>query len=130
MFESLDDLRPKYGAPLHIIVFLFFSQMERNSISYHNELDWNVYTCLTQPYDGRDMYIIYYIKNKYMFRHFSLDIFRLINKKNVLSSYTRLVWFVYSGEVRGEVVTRSRMCCVGWVVWVHGFCYFCCSRLI
>ena len=27
---------------------------------------------------------------------------------------------VYSGEVRGEVGTRSRMCCVGWVVWVHG----------
>ena len=27
---------------------------------------------------------------------------------------------VYSGEVRGEVGTRSRMCCVVWVVWVHG----------
>jgi len=25
------------------------------------ELKWNVYTCLTQLYDGRDMYIIYYI---------------------------------------------------------------------
>ena len=34
------------------------------------------------------------------------------------------MWVVYSGEVRGEVGTRSRMCCVGWVVWVQGFCYY------
>jgi len=27
---------------------------------------------------------------------------------------------VYLGEVRGEVGTRSGMCNVGWVVWVHG----------
>ena len=33
------------------------------------------------------------------------------------------MWAVYCGEVRGEVGTRSRMCYVGWVVWVHGFCY-------
>jgi len=65
-----------------------------------------------------------------MFRHFSLAIFRLINEKNLVSSYTRLVWVVYSGEIRGEVGARSRMCYVGWVVWVHGFCYFCYSRLI
>jgi len=44
------------------------------------KLDWSVYTCLTQLYDGRDMYIIYYIKNNCMFRHFSLAIFRLINE--------------------------------------------------
>jgi len=73
--------------------------------------------------DGRDMYRIYYIKNNYMFRHFTLVIFRLRNEKNLVSSYTRLMWAVYSGEVRGEVGTRSRMCYVGWVVWVHGFCY-------
>ena len=92
------------------------------------KLDWSVYTCLTQLYDGRDMYKIYYIKN-YMFRHFSLAILRLINeKKNLVSCYTRLVCVVYSGEVRGEVGTRSCMCCVGWVVWVQGFCYFCYSR--
>ena len=47
----------------------------------YNKLDWNVYTCLTQLYDGRDMHIIYYIKNNYMFWHFSLAIFRLINEK-------------------------------------------------
>ena len=28
------------------------------------------------------------------------------------------MWDVYSGEVRGEVGTRSHMCYVGWVVWV------------
>ena len=27
---------------------------------------------------------------------------------------------VYNEEVRGEVGRRSRMCYVGWVVWVHG----------
>ena len=45
------------------------------------KLDWSVCICLTQVYDGRDNYIIYYIKNNYMFRPFSLAIFRLINEK-------------------------------------------------
>jgi len=57
-----------------------------------------------------------------MFRQFTLAIFRLRNE-NLVSSYTRLMWVVYSGEVRGEVGMRSGMCYVGWVVWVHGFCY-------
>jgi len=71
----------------------------------------------TTLFDGRDMYRIYYIKN-YMFRHLTMAIFRLRNekKKNLVSSYTRLMWAVYSGEVRGEVGTRSRMCYVGWAV--------------
>ena len=34
------------------------------------------------------------------------------------------MWVVCSGEVRGEVGARSRMCCVGWVVWVRGFYYY------
>jgi len=59
-----------------------------------------------------------------MFRPFTLAIIRLINEKNLVSSYTRLACIVYSEEVRGEVGARSRMCCVGWVVWVHGFCYY------
>jgi len=42
-----------------------------------------------------------------MFRHSTLAIFRLRNVKNLVSSYTRLMWVVYSGEVRGEVGTRS-----------------------
>jgi len=45
------------------------------------KLDYSVCTCLTQLYDGRDMYIIYYMKNNYMFRHFTLAIFRLRNEK-------------------------------------------------
>jgi len=44
-------------------------------------------------------------------------IFRLI-MRNLISSYTRFACVVYSGEVKGEVGTRSGMCCVGWVVWV------------
>jgi len=59
-----------------------------------------------------------------MFRPFTLTIFRLRNEKNLVSSYTRLMWVVYSGEVRGEVGMRSGMCYVGRVVWVHGFCYY------
>ena len=57
-----------------------------------------------------------------MFRHFSLAIFRLINE-NLSKQLYSLACIVYSGEVRGEVGTRSRMCCVGWVVWVQGFWY-------
>jgi len=49
--------------------------------------------------------IIYYIKNNYMFRPFSLAVFRLINEK-IVSSYTRLVLVVYRGEVRCGVGTR------------------------
>ena len=83
-----------------------------------------MYLSNTTLFDGRDMYIVYYIENSYMFRNFTLTIFRLRNeKKNLLSSYTRLMRVLYSGAVRGEVGTRSGMCYVGWVVWVHGFCY-------
>ena len=45
------------------------------------KLDWSVCTCLTQLYDGRDMYIIYYIKNSYMFWYITLAVFRLRNEK-------------------------------------------------
>jgi len=51
------------------------------------------------------MYRMYYIKNNYMFRHFTLAIFCLRNETKLVSSYTRLVWVVYSGEVRSEVGT-------------------------
>jgi len=46
-----------------------------------HQLDWSVYICLTQLYDGRDMYRIYYIKNNYMFRPFTSAIFRFRNEK-------------------------------------------------
>ena len=52
-------------------------------------------------------------------------IFRLI-MRNFISSYTRFACFVYTGEVKGEVGTRSGMRCVGWVVGSGTFC----SRLI
>ena len=50
--------------------------------SLYIKLDCSVCTCLTHLYDGRDMYRIYYIKNNYMFRHFTLAIFRLRNEKS------------------------------------------------
>jgi len=40
------------------------------------KVDWSVCICLTQLYDGTDMYRIYYIKNNYMFWPFTLAIFR------------------------------------------------------
>ena len=46
-----------------------------------------------------------------------MAILRLI-VRNVISSYTRFACVVYTGEVKGEVGTRSGMRCVGWVVWV------------
>ena len=45
------------------------------------KLDWSVCTSLTQLYDGRDMYRIYYIKNNYIFRSFTLAIIGLRNEK-------------------------------------------------
>jgi hypothetical protein len=56
----------------------------------------------------------------------SLAIFRLI-MRNLIRSYARFACVVYSGEVKGEVGTRSGMCCVGWVVGCSGTF---CSRLI
>jgi len=57
-----------------------------------------------------------------MFRHFTFAIFRLINeKKNLVNSYTGLMWVVYSGEVRGK---RYVLCRMGGVGTVHGFCYY------
>ena len=40
------------------------------------------------------------------------------------------MWVVYSGEVRGGVGTRSGMCCVGRLVWVHGGSAIFYSRLV
>ena len=42
----------------------------RHSCCVYNKLDWSVCTCLTQLYDGRDVYIFHYIQNNYMFRPF------------------------------------------------------------
>ena len=58
----------------------------------------------------------------HLFQHLTMAIFRLY-MKYLVSSYsrTRLIWAVYSGEVGGEVGTRSRMCHGGWEVWVHEY---------
>jgi len=40
-----------------------------------------------------------------MIRPLTLAIFRLRNEKNLVSSYTRLMWVVYSGEVIGAHLT-------------------------
>jgi len=59
-----------------------------------------------------------------------MAIFRLY-MKYLVSSYTRLIWAVYSGKVGGDVGTRSYMCHRGWVVWVQGVSAFICvSELI
>ena len=65
-----------------------------------------------------------------MFRRLTLAIFRLC-MKYLVSSYTRLILVVYSGEVGVEVDTRSRMCHGGWEVWVHGIsAIICISELM
>ena len=64
-----------------------------------------------------------------MFRHLTMVIFRLYTKY-LVSSYTRLIWAVYNGEVGGEVGSRTCMCHRGWMVWVRGgLCYYL-SKLI
>jgi len=62
------------------------------------------------------MYYLLY-RNQLLVSALFMAIFRLI-MKNVISSYTRFACVVYTGEVKGEVGTRSGMRCVGWVVWV------------
>jgi len=57
----------------------------------------NVCICLTQLYDGRYMYRIYYIKNNYMFRHFTLAIFRLIIEKLSKQLYSTCVGCIQWG---------------------------------
>jgi len=78
-----------------------------------------MYLSNTTEFDGRGIYNIYYTRYNYMFRRLTMPIFRLYIKY-LVRSYTRLIWAVYSGEVGGEVGTRSRMCHGVWEVWVHG----------
>jgi hypothetical protein len=57
-----------------------------------------------------------------MFRPLTMVIFRLRLRKLSKQLYSTYVGCIHWGD-RGEVGTRSRMCYVGWVVWVHGFCF-------
>ena len=72
----------------------------------------------TTLFDGRYIYNLLH-KDQLHISTLTMAIFKL-RLKNLVSSYTRLMWAAYSGELRCEVGTRSRMCYVGWVVWVHG----------
>ena len=67
-----------------------------------------MYMSNTTLLDVRERYRIYYVKNNYKFRHLTIAIFRLRNEKNSVSSYTRLMWAIYSGEVGGELGTHAR----------------------
>ena len=69
------------------------------------KLDWSVCICLTQLYDGRDMYIIYYIKNNYRFRHFTLAIFRLRNEK--LHLYKNCTLCIYKLSVHVHIISTN-----------------------
>ena len=83
-----------------------------------------MYLSNTILFGGRCIYSIYYVRYNYMFRRLTMAIFRLY-MNYLVSSYTVLLWVVYSGEVGGEVGTRSRMCHGGWKVWVQGgLCYY------
>jgi len=66
-----------------------------------------MYLSKTTLFDGRNMYRIYYIENNYMFRHLKVAIFRLRNEKNIVGSYTRLMWDVYSGHDISHVLCRA-----------------------
>jgi len=73
---------------------------------------------------------MYYIRYNYMFRRFTMTIVRLY-MKYLVSSYTRLIWAVYSGEVGGEEGKRTRRCHGVWEVWVHWVsAIICMSKLI
>jgi hypothetical protein len=61
-----------------------------------------------------DISSIYYIMYNYMFRCLSMAIFRLY-MKYLVSSCTRLIWAVYSGEVGGEEGTE-----ISYVSWRLG----------
>ena len=97
--------------------------------SHKVKRDWSLYTCLTQLCGGIDMYNLLHKEQLHVsalyIGHLQVD-----KWETLVSSYTRLVWVVYRGEDRGGVGTRSRMCCVGRVVWVHGGSAVFYSRLI
>jgi len=68
-----------------------------------------MYWSNTTLFDGRDKYRIYYIKINYMFRPLAIAIFRL-RFKNLVSSYTRLMWAVYSPHKSRWPLSRVEIC--------------------
>jgi len=78
----------------------------------YNKLDWSLCTCITQLYSGIDMYNLLHKEQLHVSALF-IGHLQVDKWETLVSSYTR------PGEVRGGVGTRSRMCSVGRVVWVH-----------
>jgi len=76
-------------------------------------IDYTTYSFLSLKcvyiFFGVPVYSIYYIRYNYMFRHLTMTIFRLY-MKIFSSSYTELIWTVYSG--RSEVRWARDLVCV------------------
>jgi len=83
-----------------------------------------MYLSNTTLFHGSGIYSIYYIRYNYMFRRLTVATFRLY-MKYLVSSYTRLILAVYSGEVGVEVGTN--LVCVIEFVWggyIAGLSYY------
>jgi len=63
----------------------------------------------TNLFDGRGISSIYYIRYNYMFRGLTMAIFRLY-MKYLVSSFTELIWAVYSGAVQEVRWARDLIC--------------------
>jgi len=62
--------------------------------------------CLTQLYGGIDMYNLLH-KEKL---HILAPLIGHLQVDKLVSSYTRLVWVVYSGEFKGDLLDRGALC--------------------
>jgi hypothetical protein len=61
-----------------------------------------MYLSNTILFDGKDMYRIYYIKKNYMFRHLTMDIFRLRMRNISKQLYSTYVGCIRWGGKRKE----------------------------
>jgi len=65
-----------------------------------------MYLSDTTLFDGKNMYRNLPHKVQLHVSALGNGHLQVENEKNLVSSYTRLMWTVYSGEVRGEVLTK------------------------
>ena len=68
-----------------------------------------MYLSNTALFDGRVIYISYYIRYNYMFRHLTITIFRLC-MKYLVSIYMGLLWAIYSSTVQEVRWARDLVC--------------------
>jgi len=59
-----------------------------------------MYLSNTNLFDGRGIYIIYYMRYNYMFRHLTMTIFRLRNEKLSKQLYSTYVGSIQQGSKR------------------------------